>query len=39
VHLACVHGEIEAFENLLAVDLDVQILDFQKRHAVPVIYK
>ena len=32
VHLAGIHGEIETFENFLAVDLNVQILDFQKRH-------
>ena len=33
VHLARVHGEVETFQNFLAVDLDVQIFDFQKRHS------
>ena len=33
MHLARVHGEVEAFQDFLAVDLDVQILDFQQRHS------
>ena len=32
MHLARIHGEVEAFENFLAVDLDVQIFDFKQRH-------
>ena len=29
VHLAGIHGEVETFEDLLAVDCDVQVFDFQ----------
>jgi hypothetical protein len=32
VYLAGVDGKINAFEDLLAVDFDVQVFDFQKRH-------
>ena len=34
VHLALVHGEVETLEDLLAVDGDVQVLDFEHRHFV-----
>ena len=32
VHLALVHREIEAVQDLLAVDFDVQVFDFKQRH-------
>ncbi len=32
VHLARIHGEVETLQNFLAVDFDVQVLDFQERH-------
>ena len=32
VHLTLVHGEVETVEDLLAVDRDVQILDFKHWH-------
>ena len=31
--LALAHGQVEAVEDLLAVDLDVQVLDFQQMHS------
>ena len=33
MHLAGIHGEIETFEDFLAVDFDVQILDFKQCHS------
>jgi len=32
MNLAGVNAQIEAIENLLAFDLNLQILDFQERH-------
>jgi hypothetical protein len=34
VHLALVHRQVEAVQDLLAVDLDVQVLDFKQRHQI-----
>ena len=35
VHLAGVHGEVDAVQDFLAVDFDVQVLDFKHSEILP----